>query len=977
MTENIELSHPPEEERVKQFLSDNYLTFLAKNTNSRQSGITVNQDVQICIPRTEHTISLAKGYFDVEMEVNYSWDVANIAKADVANYYLGVLNSATIFEKTGLNNNGADMEPNEFAQPQSRLWQMFKSSDYLNAQPYSFINYEDVSMNKNFILQALNEGENGDDGHGHEDANVLARDQKATYRMKIPIPCLYPCFENINYFNTTLLNDDVTLSMTFSEASKYMVLVYAPNGVVQWVKPLDAANMAAVDAHAIQISTNEDDYKITKFRMVVPGHYPDDLEKSTQAQQLNSGFNNSFTFKDFNIIPRGANFANGTQHISFPTNCTNISALFMLATHENSYVVYDKPNIHNIECNLAELYYQCMGSMLKDSLYERGMQLFRNLTLAVGSDSFKNFKRFDYSILHDYLVGDTAIDEDNLWGSFVQVFKVAAGNQIGFSADSFANMINYHFVSNGDHAAFNVNYAQAHLYCCQLRERQLIYENGGIRIRDYYPEQKNPNSFLNDDLNSTEHGLAALAPALVSPVTSLVGGLYRGIRGIVERRRAGQNSLYAYQTLGKDGYEKHREIIENNYTMKPKKFYKFVNNLAAAEKEITSHGIFQKHGAENEEGAGSATVIDTGLPKSSLDDYAHERPVVDYNALNLTATYRPSQELQMALKPYKMRIIMDYKHGANKRKYILTAYGNESAYEYNYAHGFRDWIRRGWNRVREFFRRNGRQIGETLLANGIEFIKQYAADVINGKITIKDVPAKFRDRVLLLIKEGKLTGTDLDDKLSEVLNYANKIRSGTMDWSQVPAAIIDKVRAEIQNNTAQQDTAQGLFAKHGLIDYTKVKPTVDMHITKRRMQSIINKPASLRTPKDSRRLLMYSYFREHPMSEATHGKLYSNMSLFYNRNRTPLRLMHPKPVAPKPILRNPLVNPVINKPKPKGPSFEEIADKYREKLRQLKSVANETEHGKAILVKIKSSNKYHGMSDKKKYKLLKYGIKML
>ena len=199
--------------------------------------------------------------------------------------------------------------------------------------------------------------------------------------------------------------------------------------------------------------------------------------------------------------------------------------------------------------------------------------------------------------------------------------------------------------------------------------------------------------------------------------------------------------------------------------------------------------------------------------------------------------------------------------------------------------------------------------------------------------------------------------------MSEVLNYANKIRNGTMDWSKVPAAIIDRVRAEIQNNRAQQDTAQGIFAKHGLNDYTNIKPTVDMHVTKRRMQSIINKSPYLRTTKDMRKLLMYNYFREHPVSEATHGKLFSSMSGLY---RTPLALRHPKPYVPKPIIAKPtVVKPVA------------LPDKYKQKLKELKSVANETEHGKAILVKIKSSNKYHGMSDRKKYKLLKYGIKML
>ncbi len=918
----------------KQFLSDTLLTFLAKNTNSRESGITVGQDVQICIPRTEHVIRLNKAYFDVEVQIPMNVTTDD----DTRNpFYVGVLNAATLFDRTYINNGGADMEPNEFAQPQARMWQMFRSPEYLEANPSSFINYRDVTKNEHFILYPLKE-------IGTAGANY-------TFSMRIPLPSLFPMFENCDNFSTTQLNDDITLSMTLSDLDKYIVIVKTDEGKIVNIKPLPSTKTFEFAAGNTLTLSDDDNYKINKFRMVVPGHYPTDVERANFANLVGTG-SVKYPFKDFDVVIRGARYTGGDEHLSFPTNCANIYAILMAATHANSYVVYDKPYMCNMECNLAELHQLANGGVHTGYTYTGDMDMLRNLTNLAGTDAFKNLNRFDFSILHDYLQKDES--SDTIWGSYVQAYRVAAGNQLGFSADYFANLINFHYridAGIAEGAAHPNNFAQGHMLCCQLRQRFLVYKDGGIDIVCPFSEELDMRAISAGDPKSQTHGLPAIVPALLSPATGLVKSAVKGLRGLVEKHRAQRNNVYAYQRLGKEGYEKHREIIDGNNTMRRKHFKEFINNLSEAEKQL--HGLFIKHGDEdaNAEGPGSATI------HSSLDDIRgsirDEKPV-DQNLLNLTSLYRPSLNSQFADKSWKMKLVLDYKHGLNKHKLKLTMFGSEGAM-INASHGLKDWLKRGWSKIKNFFKTNGKDILRGLGQNALNIVKQYASDLIAGKISIKEVPGKFKNAVLQLVKDGKLTGNeDLDSKLSEVYNYAEKIKNGTMDWSQVPAQIINKVREEVAKN--KDDTAQGLFIRHGFNNSTKLMPSVNFSISKRRINKILEKDPRLRTQKDLRKVALLNYYRNRPMNEDTHGKAMASYR----------RLIGIKDPKPTPLVHaHPVIRPVIHAPKP-------AVDKYKEKLAAIKNKLLGSDDGKKLLVAMKSSDNYHGKNSKKKYRLLKY-----
>ena len=139
-----------------------------------------------------------------------------------------------------------------------------------------------------------------------------------------------------------------------------------------------------------------------------------------------------------------------------------------------------------------------------------------------------------------------------------------------------------------------------------------------------------------------------------------------------------------------------------------------------------------------------------------------------------------------------------------------------------------------------------------------------------------------------------------------------------------------------------------------------------MRITKRRIQKIIEKDPRLRTQKDLRKLAKYNYFKENPVNEETHGKMLSYIDRLYGRGKTPL--IHPHPQV---------IKPYVPKPKPAAQEvIKPVGDKYKDKYKQLKNIALSSEPGKNILINMKAGDKYHGLTDKKKYKLLKYAIKL-
>lgn len=209
----------------KQRLSDTYLTFLPKNT----SGYTyINQLIEIQIPKSQHVINLAQSYIYSELQIPLKLNAAYSAKSGYR-YFVGLQNAACMFDQIQIQSNNKTILSDTYSQVNSRIWQMSKSDHYLKANYHSFINIENINLNNGFLVKEVSE--------------LTSSYQKIIFKTKIPLPCLFNCFDNCEHFLTTLLNDNVTLSMQLSSPEKFLCLFETDlNGEVLSILPFNTDN---------------------------------------------------------------------------------------------------------------------------------------------------------------------------------------------------------------------------------------------------------------------------------------------------------------------------------------------------------------------------------------------------------------------------------------------------------------------------------------------------------------------------------------------------------------------------------------------------------------------------------------------------------------------------------------------------------------------------------------------------------------
>ena len=289
-------------------------------------------------------------------------------------------------------------------------------------------------------------------------------------------------------------------------------------------------------------------------------------------------------------------------------------------------------------------------------------------------------------------------------------------------------------------------------------------------------------------------------------------------------------------------------------------------------------------------------------------------------------------------------------------KIRLQSFGDESAAEYS-GHGLGSWLRDKWRKVTGFFKGRGKemakQAGKALLSNATEIAKQYANEILQGKLTMKDIPAKFKGTVLGLIKDNSLTGTPIDGATDKAIQMYKQIKNGTMKWSDVPGNMYDIIKKLSIN---QSPDSHGLIVRHGFIGNVSVRPTVSYGVIKRRMEKLQDKNPAVMRQKDLRRMLRWNYFKQHPVVDTSHGAFDEYMRKLYRKGPRPM---------PQIIQRQAAANV-------ETPAAKKLLDGYALKWKNLKAQAlNDEAHGKAILVNLKANPKYGKWDRKKRYKYLK------
>lgn len=826
----------------KQVIPDNVLSFVPKTGTTR---FDKQQMFEISIPRTNHVVRLNKAYLQVVMKLKMT---KKEESSDDYNYYIGINNAACIFDQVQIKNNGKTIYSNTYSQISSRLWQMSKSKEYLDSMPYCFINYDDIRKNEGFIYQQVS-------------GLIEDTPKDVTFRMRIPLAAVFDCFDNTDNFSTTQLSDDIVLSLQLSEPYKFLTIVETDLlGKVKRVEKFyseeqlfigDTSRKSSTtesisfleDGHYIEINSDSDNYYIESFKMNVPCHYPTDDEKEAFSQLVNGG-SVSFPYKSWEIDQSKVCFSesNGITNkniiANFSSNAPNIYGIMILFNSDDNRVVYDKPYISNIECNLNEIVKLANGRVHTDKTYTGDNDMYRDFCNNFGADYFKNLSRFDSAITHDYGVKDKT--DRNLLGSYCQWYQMAAGNQMGFSGDYFANLINYKCQSEYISASKTPNNrSNGNIVCATLVQKILLFKDGGLSIVSPSSEEMNMKNVIRNE-NQT-HGLGLIS-AIAQPVTSAGKGLIRMIKDKVDERRANKNTTYAYTKLGKDKYMSHQDIIEKNQSWRPKKFRQFIDKLISID-----HGLVLRHG-----------ISDAGIPSANDLSNIDQEKAITLEDINLPYQFNYTHQLELYSKEYKSLIPFDYKVGLNRNKIHLTSYGNEMSME-NINHGLRDWLRDKWSRFRSWINKNKDTAVNNIKENAKNIVKQYVSDIMSGKIKPQNVPTKFKADVMNMLRSGSLTGTDFDKIGADAMKYYNDFKTGKIKAEDIPREIFDKIKDLSISNS----TNHGLVLRHGFISPVHIKSSIPSKNMKTRILLMMEKNPNLLTQKELKQMYLYKYLKSH------------------------------------------------------------------------------------------------------------------
>lgn len=940
-----ELEEVPSTEDPKQQLSDTYITFIPKNSTGYT---TKGHVVEIVIPKTEHVIDLAKSFIYLDLKIGLEHDNTGFHDEYIGEneeLYVGLVNAATIFDQIRILNNGKVILNDTFCQVNSRIWQMTKPSHYLKQQYASFLNIDDISTNENFLVHKVD-----------ETTFTTPAIHNKVFKLKIPLPALFPCFDNATNFGTSQLTDDVTLSMQLSFPDRYLCWMIADSRThkVKKICPFNTEAYGEYSAsrnpetgasvihrmHYVERNADGNDlYMIdNNMRIVCPAHYP----TPTESEALTALVNNegaSYPFITCDIKEQKSDFSpaednrviNGdsvtsdesTHQLNYTTESNNIFAVLMMCSHYHSYVAFDKPYISNIETNLSELIKLANGKVHTGTTYDGDTErsgdndMFKDLANALGADGFRNLERYDESIRRDYQQKDPT--NQNMLASYIQYYQVSCGQMLGVSSDYFAGQINYKYkniwgceiragtgegytnVKYGVNTTGANNFKNSSVFCCVLTFKRLLFVNGGLDVENPLSDNYDIRNHLRGEVSGNAHGLLT---TLIGPITNLMKSAGSTIRDEIHRIKRNKNTTHAYTQLGKEGYQRHKDIIDENATMGHLKFKRFIRNLIESERQLNS----QSHGVEDaltqatqqspSNALGGSASVSIGQGNQQIET----EKGVDLSLLNLNVYHQQSRNADFADRiGWKHQLILDYKYCGNAQKLRLSSWGVETAIiGVSNSHGLGSWLKDkfkrlgGWikNSVVPFLKGQGKQ----LFRNVKDVAKDYAQQILSGQIPIKDVPKRFFPYVNQILRDGSLT-RDMDPKVLEAIETARKLRTGEMQWSQVPREIFEKIRSM---NLDQPNAGNGLAIRNGLAVRHGFRKTIPYHplprgIMKRRVEMLLERnPYELRD-KDLRRIYAYRYIKTHPLVDS-HGTLGLTIRRLYGQPIYRRKLVSENPV---------------------------------------------------------------------------------
>lgn len=539
------------------------------------------------------------------------------------------------------NDEWLDSQPQSFFQPS-------KTQDYdCNVNGVNQLLFGDISLKRNEQL------------NGNLTNSDLKQQFYIRRQLKIPLVQLFPQFEVCNGWPSFLINQILYLQLTVSQTSRYLVSLLSehPNQGPYNVNLLPyrtgsfnttpGNNNLSTDVtgdnkptHKYDLGFTSDNDKINFYfngmpisiqtkdgtnpvqtynytgallafdiknimlenvRLYTPMHTPEFKERQEFKFLVDNG-GLTYGFKYHNILNSNVDLSygqgNNTRAMSFNSAVNNIEAVSILTMRDGTEVVYDKPGMSAIQCNLGNNWLLATSGTHVDSLYIRDSDILTDLLKGWGQldkrymgtiseDVIKSYK-FD----RNYLRNATGIFNFNglnngnhtitnirpSYGAYIQYYDASPGDEIGVAAGQYSRLINMRWTNDANlgNAGRRSNYHDAKMYICQQTYSTLMITSTSVFIANPFAEDFEPTKIIQTyrNLNYSRsglrtHGIGTAVMTGVKAVPGVIGGFTKLAGGIADldhklaNRRATKFHQKALMYLGEDGYKKY--LPEINY----------------------------------------------------------------------------------------------------------------------------------------------------------------------------------------------------------------------------------------------------------------------------------------------------------------------------------------------------------------------------------------------------------------------------
>lgn len=546
------------------------------------------------------------------------------------------------------------------SQPQSYFRPSKEQSINYAAQGFNQLVFGDIQFNKNDKVNMT-----------LPDTNI-SQQFYIRRQLKIPLVELFPQFEVCNGWPSFLINQILYLQLTVSQANRYLVSILgekynspqdgpfnvnllnyrtgnaystASNSIVFNV-PVDGKITSTTYPLGYDNDNDKINFYFTGFnitglggielpkegtntqigtvlsfdiknlvlqnvRLYTPVHIPEFKERE-EFQYLVGGAL-TYGFKYHSVLNSNVDLTYGTDNntraMSFNSAVNNIEAVTVLTMRDGTEVVYDKPNISAIQCNLGNNWLLAASGTHVAPLYNLDSDILTDLIKGWGQTDKKHmgtisedvFNSYMFNIdfvrsnnnpydtngiLRTYAAGEdgkkklTTVLSNNVLvntGAYIQYYDTSPGDELGVAAGQYARLINMRWNNNQltglDFS--RANFQDMKMYICQQTYSTLVITPTSVYIDNPFADDFEPEKIIQTyrNVNFSEnglrtHGIGSMVMGGLKAAPGLVGAftdLSNKIVDLKEKRKGIRNDDFHRQALaelGPVGYRKYHNEID-------------------------------------------------------------------------------------------------------------------------------------------------------------------------------------------------------------------------------------------------------------------------------------------------------------------------------------------------------------------------------------------------------------------------------